>query len=68
MERFLALLGDTRVPDGSWDAPWSDFGSILARFWLDSGAFEGGCSFGFSNESAFELGFAKAGNFASDFP
>ena len=30
LERFLALLGDTRDPDGSWDALGSDFGPIFA--------------------------------------
>ena len=30
--RFLALLGDTRAPEGFWDALVSDFGLTLARF------------------------------------
>ena len=30
--RFLALLGDTRAPEGSWDALVNDFGPTLARF------------------------------------
>ena len=35
LERFLALLGDTRAPSGSWDALRSDFGTSLERFGVD---------------------------------
>ena len=32
LERFLVLLGDTRAPDGSWDALGSDFGSRVRPY------------------------------------
>ena len=51
--RFLALLGDTRAPEGPWDALVSDFD----RVWPDFAAFRGGFLFAFWNESAFELAF-----------
>ena len=57
--RSWAKLGPPMAPGTFW-------GAILDRFGLDFGALWGGFSFGCSNESSFELAFAKAGNFAID--